>query len=91
MTTEWDINRNRVLKRKRYLPGYSVISPTYAKAGGLSITESWVCAPVRTCDWLLAAEVVGVAEVAVEDQALGFELTVESWEDCTQLDFHLGL
>lgn len=46
---------------------------------------------VRTCDWLLAAEVVGVAEVAVEDQALGFELTVESWEDCTQLDFHLGL
>ena len=39
----------------------SVISPTYAKAGELSITESWVCAPVRTCDWLLAAEVVGVA------------------------------
>jgi hypothetical protein len=56
----------------------SVISPTYAKAGELSITESWVCAPVRTCDWLLAAEVVGVAEVAVEDQALGFELAVES-------------
>lgn len=46
---------------------------------------------MRTCGWLLAAEVVGVAEVAVEDQALGFELTVESWEDCTQLDFHLGL
>lgn len=33
---------------------------------------------VRTCDWPLAAEVVGVAEVAVEDQALGFELAVES-------------
>lgn len=33
---------------------------------------------VRKCDWLLAAEVVGVAEVAVEDQALGFELAVES-------------
>lgn len=69
----------------------SVIRPTYAKAGELSITESWGCAPVRTWDWLLVAEVVGVAEVAVEDQALGFELAVESEEDCTQLDFHLGL
>lgn len=34
--------------------------------------------PVRTWDWLLAAEEVGVTEVAVEDQALGFELVVES-------------
>lgn len=44
----------------------------------LACTESWICAPVRTCDWLQAAEVVGVAEEAVEDQALGFELAVES-------------
>lgn len=46
---------------------------------------------MRKCDRLLAVEVVGVAEVAVEDQALGFELAVESYEDCTQLDFHLDL